>query len=80
MKIPAIKRLVENVPLEDLIVAEQALLNEEQLTIEVEGNDDGEKLTHLIAAIWILSRMQSFNEEFKVALRGYTQKVRESIT
>jgi hypothetical protein len=49
------------------------------LAIDIEGSDEGEQLTHAIAAIWILERMQEANVDFKTALREYTQKVRESI-
>lgn len=79
MKIPVIKKLVETQPLEQLQAAEQAIINEQPLPIDIEGNDEGEQLTHAIAAIWILERMQGGNLDFKTALREYTQKVRESI-
>lgn len=79
MKVPAIKRLVETQPLEKLKKAEQALVNERPLPIEVEGEDEGEKLTHIFAAIWILQKMKSEKVEFKIALREYSKKVRESI-
>lgn len=79
MKIPAIRKLVENQPLKDLMAAEYALIEDKPLSFEVEGDDEGEKLTHIIAAIWILQRMKEGDVEFKTALREYTQKVRESI-
>lgn len=79
MKIPAIKKLVETHPLRSLIEAELALIEDKPLAIDVEGDDEGEKLTHIIAAVWILERMREADVEFKTALREYTQKVRESI-
>ncbi len=79
MKIPAIKKLVETQPVALLIEAELALIEDKPLKIEVEGDDEGEKLTHIIAAVWILERMKESDVEFKTALREYTQKVRESI-
>jgi hypothetical protein len=79
MKIPVIKKLVETQSLEQLHAAEQAIVNEQPLPVEIEGNDEGEQLTHAIAAIWILERMQSGSVDFKSALREYTSKVRESI-
>ena len=79
MKITAIKNLVENHTLEELLATEEALLEEQALPLQVEGEDDGEKLTHIFAAIWILKKMKEENLEFKVALREYTKKVRESI-
>jgi hypothetical protein len=79
MKIPAIKKLVESVSVEQLTEAETALLNEEALPFEVEGSDEGEQLTHIMAAIYILNQMNDTGVDFKTALREYPQKVRESI-
>ncbi len=79
MKIPVIKKLVESCTIKELQAAEQAIIEEQPLPMEIEGNDEGEQLTHAIAAIWILERMQEANVDFKTALREYTQKVRESI-
>lgn len=80
MKIPAIKKLVENHTLKELLEAEEALLEEQKPAMEVEGEDEGEQLTHIFAAIWILNKMTDDNVEFKVALREYTKRVRESIS
>lgn len=80
MKIPVVKKLVENQSMEDLIAAEEALVEEQSLPIEVEGEDDGEKLTHILAAIFILERMKDEGVDFKSALREYTRRVRESIS
>lgn len=79
MKIPAIKKAVENCSLEDLRKAEQDLYEELPLTIDIEGDDEGEKLTHILAAISILEDMQKNSRDFKDALRAYTQRVRNSI-
>lgn len=79
MKVSAVKKLVETQPLRSLIKAELALIEDKPLEIEVEGDDEGEKLTHIIAAVWILERMREADVEFKIALNEYTQKVRESI-
>ncbi|GAA0893751.1 hypothetical protein GCM10009122_34300 [Fulvivirga kasyanovii] len=79
MKIPEIKRLVESNTVEELIAAEEALVNEEALAIEVNGVDEGEKLTHVFAAIYIINKIKDDNVDFKTALRDYTSKVRESI-
>jgi hypothetical protein len=79
MKIPVIKKLVETHTIQELQAAEHAIIQEQPLPIEIEGSDEGEQLTHAIAAIWILERMQEANVDFKTALREYTHKVRESI-
>jgi len=81
MKIPAIKKIIEaKYTLEMLDDAEMALINEQQPTIDIEGADDGEKLTHIFAAKWIIEDMQNTGEDFKTSLRRYTQKVRNSIS
>jgi hypothetical protein len=79
MKIPVIKLLVETYSVEELKKAEEALLNEELLSIAVEGNDEGEQLTHVIAAGWIKDYIAQHNTDYKTALRAYTEKVRNSI-
>jgi hypothetical protein len=80
MKIPAIKKLVENHSLKELMAAEAAIVDEQPLAIDVEGDDEGEQLTHVLAAVWILNEMGDNGTDFKTALRQYTQKVRVSIS
>ncbi|MFT2009741.1 DUF6952 family protein [Pontibacter sp. 13R65] len=80
MKIPVIKKLVETQSIEALMAAEAAILEEQELQIEVEGEDEGEQLTHVLAAVWILNQMHHQQVDFKTALREYTQKVRTSIS
>ena len=79
MKIPVIKKLVENFTLSELESAENAILEENKPAIEVEGDDEGEQLTHVMAAIWIQNEMRKEDIPFSKALRAYTQKVRVSI-
>lgn len=80
MKIPVIKKMVERFSVEELEDAEQKLLNEEVLPQEIEGDDEGEQLTHIIAATWILEEMEKQDVPFPKALRAYTEKVRNSIS
>lgn len=80
MKIPVIKELVENYDQLQLQEAEAQLVEDIPLSIEVGGDDEGEKLTHIIAAIYILEMMERDKVDFKTALRSYTSKVRESIS
>ena len=80
MQIPVIKKMVESYSLEELETAEFALLNEEEMAIEVEGEDDGEQLTHIMAATWIIEKMDADQIPFPKALRAYTEKVRTSIS
>ena len=78
MKIPVVKKLVEQYSIEQLQAADEALADEQTPEIEIAGEDEGEKLTHAFAALWIKERMNE-GLEFKAALREYTSKVRESI-
>ena len=79
MKIPVIKKLVESFSETELTQAENDLLEGINLSIDVEGEDEGEQLTHIIAASFILKEMKDRQIDFKEALRVYTKKVRESI-
>jgi len=80
MKLAVIKKLAETQNIEDLRKAEDAILNEEIPTIEIEGEDEGEQLTHVIAAIQILSDMETQSSDLRTALRAYTERVRNSIS
>jgi hypothetical protein len=80
MKIPAIKKLVENNTIAQLRQAEDALLEEQNPAIQIDGEDEGEQLTHVLAAIQILHTMEHEAIDFPTALRAYTQKVRVSIS
>jgi len=80
MKIPIIKKTVENFTLEELRKAEELLLNEELPQIEIEGVDEGEQLTHCMAAIWIKEEMEKSGISQQQATRNYIERVRKSIT
>lgn len=80
MKLPVIKHLAETYTLEQLKAAEEAILNEQKPAIEIEGTDEGEQLTHTIAAIAILEDMATNNLDVRTAMRNYTQRVRNSIS
>lgn len=79
MKIAAIKKAVESFSVEQLASAEEALLNGENLSIEIGGDDEGEQLTHIIAAKEIKMEVEK-GVDSKTALRNYTQRVRNSIS
>jgi hypothetical protein len=79
MKIPVIKKLVESFTIDELAQAEAAIYEEQAPAIEVEGEDEGEQLTHIIAAMWIKNDMAEQGTDLKTSLRTYTQKVRKSI-
>lgn len=80
MKIAEIKRLAENHTIEELLKAEELLLDEKEPDFEINGDDDGEKLTHVMAAMWVLEHQEENKVEVKDAVRTYTQKVRNSIS
>lgn len=80
MKIPVIKELVESHTISALQEAENALLNEEPTAFEIKGDDEGEQLTHALAAIWIKHQMEQEGVNFNGALRQYTLRVRTSIS
>lgn len=80
MKIPAIKLLAENASIEELKAAEEALYDERKPAIGVLGDDEGEQLTHVLAALWIKTEMEARGIAFPVALREYTSRVRNSIS
>lgn len=80
MKIPAIKKLCENYTVDQLQEAELHLLQEKELSVDIPGDDEGEKLTHILAAIWIKTEMDSKGCDVTSALRNYSQKVRKSIS
>ena len=80
MKLAVIKTLVESQTLEALQAAEAALLEGQALSIPVGGDDEGEQLTHIMAAIEVLKDIHDNGTEMKEALRTYTKRVRDSIS
>lgn len=79
MQIPVIKKLVEHYSLVQLQDAEAAMIEEQKPAIEVEGKDEGECLTHVLASIYIKERMEQ-GTPFNQALRDFSQRVRNSIS
>lgn len=80
MKLSVIKQLVETYTLEQLTAAEEAILNEQTPEIAIEGNDEGEQLTHVIAAVAVQKDMDDNGVDVRTAMRNYTQRVRNSIS
>lgn len=79
MKMAEIKRLAQTHSLSELKLAEEAMYEEQDLGIEVHGDDEGEKLTHILAAQDLVQNMEkgmSIND----AVRAYSQRVRNSIS
>ncbi|MFY7733431.1 MAG: DUF6952 family protein [Bacteroidia bacterium] len=80
MKLPVIKQLVELYTLEQLQQAEEQLSNEQPIAIQVDGEDEGEQLTHILGAIDVLERVKNENKDKSTALREFFQRVRNSIS
>lgn len=79
MKPAEIKKVAETYDLDTLRQAEEDITEEKGLSIEVGGEDEGEQLTHILAAIWIREQMYKNGTDVKTELRNYTQRVRTSI-
>lgn len=71
---------MENYNLAELQLAEENILEEKPAGIEVEGDDEGEKLTHILGAIDVLERVRLENKDKSTALREFFQRVRNSIS
>jgi hypothetical protein len=80
MQVSEIKRLVESYALEQLAKAEEAIMEEQKPEIDIHGEDEGERLTHVMAATWIKTDMEKTGSDLRTSLRNYTQKVRKSIS
>jgi hypothetical protein len=80
MQVAIIKQLAETHNISELRAAEDAILNEQVPAIPVEGKDEGEQLTHVLAAIEIHHDMERNKIDFRTALRNYSQRVRNSIS
>ncbi len=80
MKLPAIKKLVETYSLEDCTKAEQQLLDGEAPHIKIDGDDEGEQLTHILGAIDILHKVKHEQKDVRIATREFFERVRNSIS
>jgi hypothetical protein len=80
MKLPVIRSLAEKHTIEELRLAEELILNEQNPPFEVLGDDEGEQLTHVISAIAIKEDIANNGVELRVALRNYAERVRKSIS
>ena len=80
MQVSVIKYLAENYQLSELKKAEEALLNEEVPEIAIEGHDECERLTHVLAAVEILESMETKQIDLRQCIREFSQRVRNSIS
>jgi hypothetical protein len=79
MKIAVIKKLAEDFNLDQINEFIQLLENGEEVSQEIEGQDEGEKLTHLLGAQWILEQMSKNNSDLMTEWRNFSSRVRSSI-
>ena len=79
MKPAAIKKLAQNHALEDLQKAEEAIIEEQTPSIEVEGDDEGDQLTNISGAIYVREQVDNHGVDMKTAVRNFTERVRNSI-
>jgi hypothetical protein len=79
MNITVIKQLVDDYSIAQLVRAEEDMLNEATPEIEITGKDEGEKLTHVLAAIFCKHEMERENININQAIRLYSQRVRGSL-
>ena len=79
MKVPAIRKLLK-IDIAELKKAEELLGEEQAPHIEIDGEDEGEKLTHVFGAIWIKEQVASGAMDERTALRAFMDKVRGSIS
>lgn len=80
MKIPVIRQLAEKYSIPQLEESEAAILEERAPAITDAGDDAGDQLTNISAAIWIKREMEEKSVDLKTALRSYSQRVRNSIS
>lgn len=80
MNIQIIKKIVDLYTIDQLKQAEENLLEEKPLCVEIEGKDEGEQLTHILAAVFCLEEMQKSDININQAIRLYSQRVRDSIS
>lgn len=73
-----IRTLVDVQTKEDLVAAKEAILRGRVLPFAVEGSDESEKLTNLLAALHVLDMVRQ-GVDFDAALRQYIAQVRETI-
>jgi hypothetical protein len=79
MKINALRKLCQDYDLKTLKQLEEELVEEKPLSLEVEGEDEGEQLTHIMGAIWILEQANDNGTDVKTELRNFSNRVRNSI-
>ena len=78
MKVGAVKQAAQDYALEAIDAAIEALTEREEELLAIEGDDLGERLTHLLLARRIRARVEA-GEAFKDAFRTEMSTVRETL-
>ncbi|MDZ4839928.1 MAG: hypothetical protein SGJ04_07965 [Bacteroidota bacterium] len=79
MKLASIKIILEKYSAIEIATSIAQLDEGENSVIQIEGDDEGDLMTHLLAAEWIINEAEKNRTEIKVELRNYTARVRKSI-
>lgn len=78
MKAKAVRAAASSYTSEQLAEAVEAITEHENELLDIEGEDMGERLTHLLLALRIRARMDG-GEELKTAFRAEMHAVRETL-
>ena len=73
-----VKVLLDSQTRENMVEAKEALVRGRALPFAVEGASEGEKLTNVLAALYVLDGIQQ-GVDFDTALRHYSTQVREAV-
>ncbi len=78
MNIAEIKRLVTTFSKEELETGEEQLMKKKPLDIDVKGETNAQKLTHILAAIIIQDAINVEKKSMTEAVRLFAHRVRKS--
>jgi hypothetical protein len=79
VKAAAVRKAAERYGSAELAAAITALTEEERELLEIDGDDPGERLTHLLLAQRVRARMDR-GEDLKEAFRAEMGQVRETLS
>lgn len=48
--------------------------------VHIPGEDEGEQLTHVLAALWVIQNMKESDDDIVTSVRAYSKRVRTSIS
>lgn len=80
MKILAVKDLVEIYDDVQLAAMEESIMKGLEPDKPIPGDDEGEQLTHILAARWVMQTVQATGCDVMTAIRQYSQRVRKSLS